>query len=185
MFTGTVTEKLLIYALGRGLEPVDMPVVRNIVRSAASHCIPSSRRDTMHLVMASWRSFIETSFCRTARRSASARSLPVLTCRKNGAVYLAGSEVCMALRGARMTPVASGWEMERRTFCGLVTFPVSLARSIRKLVSFPCVVYTALLRSRVTQEARNDSAPQKHRELHRVFHYQQNRVTRPHCNRKS
>jgi mono/diheme cytochrome c family protein len=36
VFTGTVTEKLLIYALGRGLEPVDMPVVRNIVRSAAS-----------------------------------------------------------------------------------------------------------------------------------------------------
>src|SRR5678815_3539657 len=36
VFTGTVTEKLLIYALGRGLEPIDMPVVRNIVRSAAS-----------------------------------------------------------------------------------------------------------------------------------------------------
>ena len=35
VFTGTVTEKLLIYALGRGLEPVDMPVVRNIVRGAA------------------------------------------------------------------------------------------------------------------------------------------------------
>ena len=28
VFVGTVTEKLLIYALGRGLEPVDMPVVR-------------------------------------------------------------------------------------------------------------------------------------------------------------
>jgi hypothetical protein len=36
VFTGTVTEKLLIYALGRGLEPVDMPVVRHIVRSAAA-----------------------------------------------------------------------------------------------------------------------------------------------------
>jgi hypothetical protein len=35
VFTGTITEKLLIYALGRGLEPVDMPVVRNIVRGAA------------------------------------------------------------------------------------------------------------------------------------------------------
>jgi hypothetical protein len=35
-FVGTVTEKLLIYALGRGLEPVDMPVVRGIVRSAAA-----------------------------------------------------------------------------------------------------------------------------------------------------
>jgi hypothetical protein len=36
VFVGTVTEKLLIYALGRGLEPVDMPVVRSVVRSAAA-----------------------------------------------------------------------------------------------------------------------------------------------------
>jgi hypothetical protein len=36
VFVGTVTEKLLIYALGRGLEPVDMPVVRGIVRNAAA-----------------------------------------------------------------------------------------------------------------------------------------------------
>ena len=36
VFAGTVTEKLLIYALGRGLEPVDMPVVRNVVRNAAA-----------------------------------------------------------------------------------------------------------------------------------------------------
>jgi hypothetical protein len=35
LFPGTVTEKLLIYALGRGLEPADMPVVRGIVRNAA------------------------------------------------------------------------------------------------------------------------------------------------------
>jgi hypothetical protein len=35
VFAGTVTEKLLIYALGRGLEPVDMPVVRTVVREAA------------------------------------------------------------------------------------------------------------------------------------------------------
>ena len=34
VFAGTVTEKLLIYALGRGLEPVDMAVVRGIVRDA-------------------------------------------------------------------------------------------------------------------------------------------------------
>ena len=34
-FVGTVTEKLLIYALGRGLETYDMPVVRGIVRDAA------------------------------------------------------------------------------------------------------------------------------------------------------
>jgi hypothetical protein len=35
LFAGTVTEKMLIYALGRGLEPADMPVVRSIVRNAA------------------------------------------------------------------------------------------------------------------------------------------------------
>src|SRR5690606_2219463 len=31
LFAGTVTEKMLIYALGRGLTPADMPVVRSIV----------------------------------------------------------------------------------------------------------------------------------------------------------
>jgi hypothetical protein len=35
VFVGTVTEKLMIYALGRGLEPNDMPVVRGVVRGAA------------------------------------------------------------------------------------------------------------------------------------------------------
>jgi hypothetical protein len=35
LLPNTVTEKLLIYALGRGLEPADMPVVRGIVRNAA------------------------------------------------------------------------------------------------------------------------------------------------------
>jgi hypothetical protein len=35
VFVTTVTEKLLIYALGRGLEPYDMPAVRAIVRGAA------------------------------------------------------------------------------------------------------------------------------------------------------
>jgi hypothetical protein len=35
IFASTVAEKLLIYALGRGLEPADMPVVRSIVRNAA------------------------------------------------------------------------------------------------------------------------------------------------------
>jgi hypothetical protein len=30
----TVTEKLLTYALGRGLEPTDAPAVRKIVRDA-------------------------------------------------------------------------------------------------------------------------------------------------------
>jgi len=35
VFAGTVTEKLLIYALGRGLDARDMPHVRRIVRNAA------------------------------------------------------------------------------------------------------------------------------------------------------
>jgi len=36
LFAGTVTEKLLIYALGRGLEPADMAIVRSILRNAAN-----------------------------------------------------------------------------------------------------------------------------------------------------
>jgi hypothetical protein len=36
VFAGTVTEKMFIYALGRGLEPVDMPVVRSVVKNAAT-----------------------------------------------------------------------------------------------------------------------------------------------------
>jgi hypothetical protein len=35
VFVGTMTEKLLTYALGRALEPSDMPAVRAIVRQAA------------------------------------------------------------------------------------------------------------------------------------------------------
>jgi hypothetical protein len=34
-FVGTLTEKLLTYALGRPLEYYDMPVVRSIVQSAS------------------------------------------------------------------------------------------------------------------------------------------------------
>jgi len=34
-FVGTMTEKLMTYALGRGLEYYDMPVVRSITREAA------------------------------------------------------------------------------------------------------------------------------------------------------
>jgi hypothetical protein len=33
-FVRTLTEKLMIYALGRGVEHTDMPVVRSIVRDA-------------------------------------------------------------------------------------------------------------------------------------------------------
>jgi hypothetical protein len=35
VLVGTVTEKLMTYALGRGLEPFDMPAVRGVVRDAA------------------------------------------------------------------------------------------------------------------------------------------------------
>ena len=37
VFVSTLTEKLLIYALGRGVEHYDMPAVRQIVRSGAEH----------------------------------------------------------------------------------------------------------------------------------------------------
>ena len=37
VFVGTLTEKLLTYALGRGLDDQDMPAVRRIVRDAAQH----------------------------------------------------------------------------------------------------------------------------------------------------
>jgi cytochrome c5 len=37
VFASTVTEKLMIYALGRGLDPIDMPVVRNVLRTAAKN----------------------------------------------------------------------------------------------------------------------------------------------------
>ena len=36
LFAGTVTEKLLIFALGRGIRPSDAPAVREILRHAAS-----------------------------------------------------------------------------------------------------------------------------------------------------
>jgi hypothetical protein len=35
VFAGTLTEKLLTYALGRGLEFYDMPAVRSVTRQAA------------------------------------------------------------------------------------------------------------------------------------------------------
>jgi hypothetical protein len=34
VFVGTMVEKLMVYALGRGLTPHDMPAVRQIVRDA-------------------------------------------------------------------------------------------------------------------------------------------------------
>jgi hypothetical protein len=37
VFVGTMAEKLLTYALGRGLDYRDMPTVRRIVRGAAAH----------------------------------------------------------------------------------------------------------------------------------------------------
>jgi hypothetical protein len=35
LFAGTLTKKLMTYALARGIEPEDMPAVRAIVRAAA------------------------------------------------------------------------------------------------------------------------------------------------------
>jgi hypothetical protein len=35
LFATTVTEKLMVYSLGRGLDAKDMPVVRSIVRNSA------------------------------------------------------------------------------------------------------------------------------------------------------
>ncbi len=40
VFVGTLTEKLMIYALGRGLQEYDMPVVRGIVRDAGQAGLP-------------------------------------------------------------------------------------------------------------------------------------------------
>ena len=37
VFVTTMTEKLMTYALGRGLDERDMPAVRRIVRDAARH----------------------------------------------------------------------------------------------------------------------------------------------------
>jgi hypothetical protein len=36
-FATVVTERMMVYALGRGLEPADMPVVRRIVRKAGQN----------------------------------------------------------------------------------------------------------------------------------------------------
>jgi hypothetical protein len=36
MVVGTLTERLLTFALGRGVEPYDAPAVRQIVRQAAA-----------------------------------------------------------------------------------------------------------------------------------------------------
>ena len=44
VFVGTLTEKLMIYALGRGLQAYDMPVVRGIVRDAGRAATTASRR---------------------------------------------------------------------------------------------------------------------------------------------
>ena len=44
VFVMTLTEKLLTYALGRGVEYYDQPAVRAIVRDAAGERLPRSRR---------------------------------------------------------------------------------------------------------------------------------------------
>jgi hypothetical protein len=37
LFLETLTKKLMTYALGRSIEPADMPVVRTILRDASAH----------------------------------------------------------------------------------------------------------------------------------------------------
>ena len=37
LFSGTVTEKLLTFALGRGVEPYDAPAIRKVVREARAN----------------------------------------------------------------------------------------------------------------------------------------------------
>jgi len=37
LFVGTMTEKLMIYALGRGVSAEDMPEVRRVLREASAH----------------------------------------------------------------------------------------------------------------------------------------------------
>src|SRR5437899_10959039 len=41
-FIRTATERLLTYALGRGVEPFDMPAIRKIIRNAAPNDYPWS-----------------------------------------------------------------------------------------------------------------------------------------------
>jgi hypothetical protein len=36
-FATVITERMMVYALGRGLEPADMPVVRRIVKRAGQN----------------------------------------------------------------------------------------------------------------------------------------------------
>ncbi len=47
-FVPTLTEKLLTYALGRGLEYYDMPAVRAIVRDAATQRLSRLVADCRH-----------------------------------------------------------------------------------------------------------------------------------------
>ena len=49
-FVGTMTEKLLTYALGRGLEHYDMPVVRSIAHDVRAAATIASRRSIVGIV---------------------------------------------------------------------------------------------------------------------------------------
>jgi hypothetical protein len=46
IFVGTVTEKLMTYALGRGLTPADMPAVRSIRAGLRGGRLTGSRRSS-------------------------------------------------------------------------------------------------------------------------------------------
>ena len=49
-FVGTLTEKLLTYALGRGVEYYDMPAVRKILRAARTRTSTGGRRIVLGVV---------------------------------------------------------------------------------------------------------------------------------------
>ncbi len=55
LFVGTLAEKLLTFALGRGIDPTDAPAIRGIVRQAGEH---DNRFSTIILGIASSRPFL-------------------------------------------------------------------------------------------------------------------------------
>ena len=70
-FVGTMTEKLLTYALGRGLEYYDMPAVRAIVRNAARDDYRFSSHRARHRQQ---RAVSDDERCRDVAELASARA---------------------------------------------------------------------------------------------------------------
>ena len=53
VFVGTVTEKMMTYALGRGLEPMDMPVVRSVIEEREQRIITAMQTIILGIVQSS------------------------------------------------------------------------------------------------------------------------------------